>query len=170
MCHNLSVESWSATGFVSATLLVDDHICMNSLHSHLNLRPDLCSVTRYRDLAWQLSCTEGICGQKKRNGKVVEAGARICLWSQPWIYVSVTEPFMRRLLPLLFRGELLVCRWTCCANISCPGAPAAIVASSPSCHPVSVHSSFVRHTMEDRDTIEGHFCSCLAQGLCLDTG
>lgn len=70
---------------------------------------------------------------------------------------------MRRLLPLFFRwGEQLVCYSSCCANISCPGAPAAFVAFTFSYLPASVYSSFVKHTKEDRHTIEKHFCSCLA--------
>lgn len=56
---------------------------------------------------------------------------RIGCWSQPWIYVPVAEPFMRTQLPLFFRGELLVCLRSCCANISCPGAPATIAQFSP---------------------------------------
>ena len=47
------------------------------------------------------------------------------------IYEGTVAPFLQ--------GELLVCHRGCCANISCPGAPAAIVGFSPSfpdSHPV----------------------------------
>lgn len=80
---------------------------------------------------------------------------------------------MRRQLPLFFKGELLVCHRSCCANISCPGAPAAIVGFSLSLlvsHPVSLYTSFVKHTKEDRHTIEEHFSIAFALHLCPDTG
>ncbi len=120
-------------------------------HSDKRFQLDLHNVTCCQDASWQLSCTEGICREKKKDGN---GGIWISWWSQPWIYVSVTEPFMRRQWPLFFRGELLVCHRSCCANISCPGAPAAIVGFSPLLpgFPPCIAIHFICQTHKGRQT------------------
>lgn len=96
--------------------------------------------------------------------RLVESALDLCVCNRA-IYEETVTPFLQ--------GELLVCHRSCCANISCPGAPAAIVGFSPSLlvsHPVSLYTSFVKHTKEDRHTIEEHFSIALALHWCLDTG
>lgn len=46
---------------------------------------------------------KGFAGRRRGMGM----GAQICWWCLPWIYVSVSEPFMRRHLPLFFRPNCL---------------------------------------------------------------
>ncbi len=96
--------------------------------------------------------------------RLVESALDLCVCNRA-IYEETVTPFLQ--------GELLVCHRSCCANISCPGAPAAIVGFSPSLlvsHPVSLYTSFVKHTKEDRHTIEEHFSIALALHWCPDTG
>lgn len=94
--------------------------------------------------------------------RLVESALDLCLCNKA-IYEETVAPFLQ--------GELLVCHRSCCANISCPGAPAAVVGFSPSCrvsHPVSLYTSFVKHTMEDIHSIEEHFSIALALYWCPD--
>lgn len=81
------------------------------------------------------------------------------------IYEETLAPFLQT--------ELLVCHRSCCANISCRGAPAAIVGFTPPplvSHPASLYTSFVTCIKEDRHTIEEHFSIALALHWCSDTG
>lgn len=88
---------------------------LHAVHSVNRLRLDLCRVAEV--LPGDCLTLKGFVGSKR--GTRVQAGRR-CL-------PLVTEPFMSRRLALSFRGELLVCDRSCCANISCLVAPAAIV-------------------------------------------
>lgn len=78
------------------------------------------------------------------------------------IYEDTVAPFLQ--------AELLVCLRSCCANISRRGAPATIAGFSPSLYPVTIYTSFVKHTMVDRHTIKGYFSNGLALHLFPDTG
>lgn len=138
----------------------------HTLALHQRLQLDLCNVTCCQDASSQLSRAEGIC--RERGGisvvstdRPAEAALDLCLSNR----AICVAPFLQ--------GELLVCRGSCCANISCPVAPAAIVGLSPSLvvsHPASLCTSFVKQTKEDRHTIEGHFSFALALHWCPDTG
>lgn len=134
--------------------------------AHSEFQLDLCNVTCYQDASWQLSCTEGICGKKKRdeNGekdRLLESAPDLCACNRA-IYEDTVAPFLQ--------GELLVCLRSCCANISRRGAPATIAGFSPSLYPVTIYTSFVKHTMVDRHTIKGYFSNGLALHLFPDTG
>lgn len=102
------------------------------------------------------SALKGFVGRRRGMGmgdmdRLVESALDLCVCNRV-IYEETVAPFLQ--------GELLVCHRSCCANISCPGAPAAIVGFSPSplvSHPASLYTSFVKHTKEDRHTIEEHF-------------
>lgn len=150
------------------------HYAHTHTHTHIlhsqEVLVDLYNVTRCQDASSQLSSTEGICSGEA-EGWVW--GIQTGCWSQPWIYVSVTEPFMRRLLPLFFRG-------------SCLFATEAAVQISvvlvhllplwdclppfwfPTLHRYILHLS---NTQRKTDTQwGGHFSFALALHWCPDTG
>ncbi len=112
---------------------------------------------------------KGFAGRRRGMGmedmdRLVESALDLCVCNGA-IYEETVAPFLQ--------GELLTCHSGCCANISCLGAPAAIVEFSPSfpvSHPASLYTSFVKHTKEDRHTIEQHFSIALALRWCPDTG
>lgn len=155
-------------GCVSAILQVGDS--MHSPHSDKSLQLDLYNVTCCQDASWQLSCTEGIFRAKKRNGDgggtdtLVVSALDLCVCIRA-IYEETLASFLQT--------ELLVCHRSCCANINCRGAPAAIVGFTPPplvSHPASLYTSFVKCIKEDRHTIEEHFSVALALHWCSDTG
>lgn len=81
-------------------------------------------------------------------------------WSRPWIYVSVTEPFMSRQLPFSSGGRYLFATETAVQILAVLVHLLPLWDSPPPplvSHPVPLYTSFVKHTKKDRHTIKGHF-------------
>lgn len=93
---------------------------------------------------------KGFAGRRRETGMgdtdtLVEPALDLCVCNRA-IYEKTVAPFFQR--------ELLVCLRSCCANISCLGAPAAIVgfAPSPPCFPPCIAIHLICQTHKGRQT------------------
>lgn len=112
---------------------------------------------------------KGFAGRRRGMGmgdtdRLAESALDLCVCYGA-IYEETVAPF-----PCLFATEaavqILAVRLHLLPLWDSPPPPPSFLVS----HPVSLYTSFVKHTKEDRHTIGGHFSIALALCWCADTG